>query len=156
MTIGERIKTARSNAGLTQRALAEKSGIATGTVQQYELGKRQPRIEQLQKIADALEVDINYLVHGKTLQKYEQAMIEELRLAAEANKTGDDRKLKAFIAQNLPHMTVKAGWESVSTDQNRARMNTAFDQLNPEGQAVAADQVENLTYNPKYQKKESE
>ena len=156
MTIGDRIKTARSNAGLTQRALAEKSGIATGTVQQYELGKRQPRIEQLQKIADALEVDINYLVHGKTLQKYEQAMIEELRLAAEANKTGDDSKLKAFIAQNLPHVTVKAGWESVSTDQNRTRMNAAFDQLNPEGQAVAADQVENLTYNPKYQKKESE
>ena len=120
------------------------------------LGKRQPRIEQLQKIADALEVDINYLVHGKTLQKYEQAMIEELRLAAEANKTGDDSKLKAFIAQNLPHVTVKAGWESVSTDQNRTRMNAAFDQLNPEGQAVAADQVENLTYNPKYQKKESE
>lgn len=64
MTIGERIKTARSNAGLTQRDLAEKSGMATGTVQQYELGKRQPRIEQLQKIADALDVDISYLMNG--------------------------------------------------------------------------------------------
>lgn len=42
------------------------------------------------------------------------------------------------------------------TEAQRTRMNTAFDQLNPEGQAVAADQVENLTYNPKYQKKESE
>ena len=127
MTIGERIKTARSNAGLTQRALAEKSGIATGTVQQYELGKRQPRIEQLQKIADALEVDINYLVHGKTLQQFEQESIDRIKNALQQ-------------VQN----------------EHRTRMNTAFDQLNPEGQAVAADQVENLTYNPKYQKKESE
>lgn len=127
MTIGERIKTARSNAGLTQRALAEKSGMATGTVQQYELGKRQPRIEQLQKIADALDVDINYLVHGKTLQQFEQESIDRIKNALQQ-------------VQN----------------EHRTRMNTAFDQLNPEGQAVAADQVENLTYNPKYQKKKSE
>ena len=46
--------------------------------------------------------------------------------------------------------------EDAEREYQRVRMNAAFDQLNPEGQAVAADQVENLTYNPKYQKKESE
>lgn len=56
MGIGQRIKAARKSAGLTQKALAEKIGAATGTIQQYELGKRQPRIEQLQVIADALNV----------------------------------------------------------------------------------------------------
>ncbi len=54
MTIGQRIKEARKVAGLTQRELAEKAGTATGTIQQYELGKRQPRIEQLRRIACAL------------------------------------------------------------------------------------------------------
>lgn len=57
MGIGERIKAARKSAGLTQKALAEKIGAATGTIQQYELGKRQPRIERLQAIAAALNVD---------------------------------------------------------------------------------------------------
>lgn len=60
MTIGQRIREARKNAGLTQRELAEKSGTATGTIQQYELGKRKPRFEQISAIADALEIDLFY------------------------------------------------------------------------------------------------
>ena len=51
MTIRELIKEARKNARFTQRELAEKSGTATGTIQQYERGARQPRLEQFQCIA---------------------------------------------------------------------------------------------------------
>lgn len=56
MTMGQRIKEARKRAGLTQKSLAVKIGVATGTVQQYELGKRQPRLEQIYNIADALNI----------------------------------------------------------------------------------------------------
>lgn len=58
MTIGEKIQKARKEKKYTQKQLAEKCGVATGTIQQYELGKRQPRIEQLEKIADALDVSV--------------------------------------------------------------------------------------------------
>lgn len=57
MTIGERIRQARKRAGLTQKQLGEVSGTSETTVKQYELGKRQPRIDQLQAIAAALEVE---------------------------------------------------------------------------------------------------
>lgn len=66
MTIGQRIKEARKNAGLTQRELAEKSGTATGTIQQYEREVRQPRLEQLQAIAAALGVSVNQLLPEPT------------------------------------------------------------------------------------------
>lgn len=56
MTIGEKIRQQRKNAGLTQKKLGELSGTSETTIKQYELGKRQPRIEQLQKIADALQI----------------------------------------------------------------------------------------------------
>lgn len=56
MTIGEKIKTFRKKAGLTQKKLGELSGTSETTIKQYELGKRQPRIEQLRKIALALDV----------------------------------------------------------------------------------------------------
>ena len=72
MTIGQRIREARKNAGLTQRELAEKSGTATGTIQQYELGKRRPRLEQLQRIADTLDVSVGYL------QGYESMDLKKL------------------------------------------------------------------------------
>lgn len=58
MTIGQTIQNFRKEKGYTQKQLAEKCGMATGTIQQYELNKREPRQEQLRKIADALEVEL--------------------------------------------------------------------------------------------------
>ena len=57
MTTGQIIQTFRKEKGYTQKQIAEKCGMATGTIQQYELNKREPRQEQLRKIADALGVD---------------------------------------------------------------------------------------------------
>lgn len=62
MTLGKRIQRARKKKGYTQKQLAEICGVATGTIQQYELGKRQPRIEQLEKIAESLEISVQNLI----------------------------------------------------------------------------------------------
>lgn len=67
MTIGKRIQAARKRAGYTQKKLAEICDVATGTIQQYELDKRQPRIEQLQKIASALNIDARELLEWKDI-----------------------------------------------------------------------------------------
>ena len=64
MNIAENIKTYRKRAGLTQKELAQKCKCATGTIQQYELGKRQPRIELLPDIATALGCQVNDLLSG--------------------------------------------------------------------------------------------
>ena len=65
MTVGQRIKEARKIAKLTQRELAEKAGTATGTIQQYELGKRDIPTEVLIKLADYYGTSIDYLL-GRT------------------------------------------------------------------------------------------
>lgn len=57
MTIGERIKAARKRAELTQEQLAQKSGVATITIRQYESDKREPRQKQIKAIANVLGVD---------------------------------------------------------------------------------------------------
>lgn len=62
MTIGEKIKSYRKVAGLTQKKLGELSDTSESTIKQYESGKRQPRIEQLQKIADTLNVPVSSLL----------------------------------------------------------------------------------------------
>lgn len=62
MTTGQLIKAARKKAGMTQAQLAEKAGVAAITIQQYELGKRQPRLAQLQAIASALGVPVQDLI----------------------------------------------------------------------------------------------
>lgn len=68
MTIGDRIKAARNTIKLTQKELASKSGIAEITIRQYESNKRQPRLEYLDKIAEALGVDVWNLYDGYTLK----------------------------------------------------------------------------------------
>lgn len=52
------IKNLRNAYGLTQKELAEKAGIATITLQQYERNKREPRKEVLSKIAVALNIPV--------------------------------------------------------------------------------------------------
>lgn len=58
MNIGEMIRNLRNAYGLTQKELAEKAGIATITLQQYERNKREPRKEVLSKIAVALNIPV--------------------------------------------------------------------------------------------------
>lgn len=61
MTLGERIKAVREKAGMTQVELGKKVGVSGVAIMRYEKGTRQLRIGQLQSIADALEVSIDYL-----------------------------------------------------------------------------------------------
>ncbi|MCI8582706.1 MAG: helix-turn-helix transcriptional regulator [Dorea sp.] len=68
MNTGEKIKLARKRAGLTQKELGEKLGITYQQIGQYENGKRQPKLETLNKIADALDADVWNLYDGYTLK----------------------------------------------------------------------------------------
>lgn len=52
--IGEKIKKYRKEKGLTQKKLGELCGINEANIRKYELGKANPKIETIEKIAKAL------------------------------------------------------------------------------------------------------
>lgn len=89
MEIGQSIQEARKKAKLTQKELAEKVGIATITVQQYERGVRTPKIETLQKIAQALNIDVGVL-YGVEVNKGNPQYLNRLygKISEEAEKYG--------------------------------------------------------------------
>jgi Predicted transcriptional regulator with C-terminal CBS domains len=62
MTVGEKIQKIRKEKGLTQKKLSELSNIHEVQIRQYELGKANPKIETINKIANALNVDICNLI----------------------------------------------------------------------------------------------
>lgn len=63
MTFGEKVKNARTNLGLTQEELAKKIGVTRRIISSYELDKSFPRTrENCKKLAEALEIDVNYLL----------------------------------------------------------------------------------------------
>ena len=57
----ERLKAFRVQAGLTQKQLGEKIGITESNYRNYELGKRKPKIEVVQKLASALGASVSDL-----------------------------------------------------------------------------------------------
>lgn len=60
MTVGEKIKTYRKMRGISQKTLGELAGgINEVTIRKYEAGDRNPKPEQLLKIANALGISIN-------------------------------------------------------------------------------------------------
>lgn len=63
MDFKDRLKQKRSEAGLTQAELAEKIGVTSRTIQNYELGDRIPsNLKIVEKLADTLGTTIEYLL----------------------------------------------------------------------------------------------
>jgi SOS-response transcriptional repressor LexA len=70
-TWATRIKERMKDLGLTQEALAEKMGITRGAITHYLAGRRQPPLNQFQKLATILKADPAWLQFGKTTAKSE-------------------------------------------------------------------------------------
>lgn len=59
--IGRPIKTIRTNTGLSRQELGANVGLSADRIQQYENGRRKPKMPLLKKIADALGVSLRAL-----------------------------------------------------------------------------------------------
>jgi len=68
MTFPERLRQLRAEAGMSQKKLAEKSGISPNSIMRYESGKVDPTSFMLCCLADALGVTTDYLL-GRSEKK---------------------------------------------------------------------------------------
>jgi transcriptional regulator with XRE-family HTH domain len=72
----ERLRRIREQAGYSQQALADKSGVSQHTISEIELGRRKPQGRTLRKLAGALGVEIRDLT-AVTLREWALATPEE-------------------------------------------------------------------------------
>lgn len=61
MNLAERIKQARINKHYTQKELANLVNVKSTTVSGWELGRNEPSIDTLKKLASKLDVSFDYL-----------------------------------------------------------------------------------------------
>lgn len=127
MTIGERIKAARKKAGLTQKELGDKLGVSYQMIGQYENDSRKPKLETLEKIANALQIDAWVLYDGYIL-------IPKGKPTPAQQREREQEKKDLFFLNS---------------------MSSFCDILNDKGQEKAIEQVEMLTKIPEYRKEES-
>lgn len=65
--LADNLREVRTERGMTQRALAELSGIYQGHISHFESGRRQPLIHNLVRLADALGVSTDRLLRRAAL-----------------------------------------------------------------------------------------
>lgn len=119
---GDMIRKYRTEKGLTQKKLGELCGIADSNIRKYESGNQNPKIETLQKIANALGIPVNRLLAGKLI-------------------TGDELKDKSS-EYGLTHLVPDTEEERIVLENCK--------KLNETGKKEAAKRVEELTHLEKY------
>ena len=66
MELKDKIRLQRKSARLNQEKLSELIGVSSKTIQRWESGERSPRLEEIEKIAEALGTTTDYLLNGET------------------------------------------------------------------------------------------
>lgn len=123
MTIGDNIRKLRKEKKLTQKQLGELCGMYESQIRKYELGKANPKLDTIRKIASALGAYMNELIVD-----WSEYSIDEL---------GQD---------------FANGSDTTNTsDSKEEQMRDLLFLLNESGQDKALEQVELLTKIPEYQ-----
>ena len=88
MTFGEHITTLRKTAGLSQSELGKKVGTSGDIIGKYERGEVKPSIEVAAKIADVLEVSLDFLLGKSTvhMNKANVKRLQDIEALAEEDK----------------------------------------------------------------------
>lgn len=87
--VGDTLKKAREQAGVTQKALAKKLGVAEKYINEVEIGRRVVPENFIERAAKVLKVDlsnISMVVTDETLKAEEKIIKEEKKLVAEKKK----------------------------------------------------------------------
>ncbi|MDR2568706.1 MAG: helix-turn-helix domain-containing protein [Oscillospiraceae bacterium] len=87
MTFGDKLKNARITLNLSQTELADRAGISERSIYAYEQTGAFPRRAVLQRLAEALNVTVAYLLDDEETDKHKN-IDEELFLANVKNEYG--------------------------------------------------------------------
>lgn len=122
MTIGARIRRYRNEGGITQRELADEVGLTESAIRNYERDIRTPSDQQIERIAEALDVSADSIreigVSGalEVLFRYERELglmpvvIEDgVAVTPDHKKEGSQKAVQALKAWKRMRNQLAAG-----------------------------------------------
>ena len=121
MTLGEKIRTARKNSGLSQEQLAERLSVSRSAVAKWETDKGLPDVGNLKVLARLLNVSVDHLLdEGETTEKsvlrepyqlsdYGHGCAKVKKDRVVRDRFPEDRIYSLLARQELPHMDCASG-----------------------------------------------
>ena len=88
MTIGERIRAARTDAGLSQQDVARALGVGRSAVNQWESGLTKPSITKRAQLAVLLDMRITDLIPGMPVDEITEAIAQIIRAVPPSKQAG--------------------------------------------------------------------
>lgn len=166
MTIGELIKRARKQGNMSQKDLAEKLGVSTSMIGQYETDARNPKLVTLQKIATALQVELTTLLPSNVIKSLQLDPDDKIYVGPDGtiylqSWSATDPSVAEHYDQRSSPRNIKRLVEKLETtlipcrDSDCNHLLKLIDNyvlLNEVGKHIAVERVEELTEIPKYQK----
>ena len=124
MNVCERIDKILLDRGMSRRKLALNAGIPPTTFQSAMARGTNLSLDMLQKIADALGVDVNYLLNGQTLEERNAAYLESKNarwVTAERWANGKERVVAACNVLNENGTQLLADIAEAMTEESTLR-----------------------------------
>lgn len=160
MTVAEKLYQLRNNLNLSQKDFAAKAGVSQSAVNYWENGNRQPRVQQLEKIAKAFHISISFFLEDDAFDAIDfpkekdellfiDAKFQSIMNDGSLSYKDKEAALQDFLMQ--VELMASAHQERVY-NYNKFQMSAFLDKLNREGVQKAMEQVEMLTKIPEYQK----
>ncbi len=148
----DKIKYLRKQKGYTQEKLAEKTGLSKMSIRRYETGERQPKVDQLFKIAHALEVPIIDLLEGLAWENDYAAVFDGLSSVKKEELT--DEFIKGYYQTSIKLNSVTSAWlREKKEKQIKQKISKSLKKLSSTGLEEAEKRVEELTRLEEYRLK---
>ncbi len=104
MTLGEKIKEARKQCGLTQEQLAEKMLVSRSAIAKWESDKGLPDVQNLKTLSRLLNVSVDYLLgNGETVTDF---VIREAYNLSDYGDGSKKKKKERLMREKFPDATI--------------------------------------------------
>lgn len=100
MHFGERLRTLRKQARISQTNLAERLAIDTSLVSRFESGEREPSPQQVLEIARALGVSVDYLLNASARPQF----ILRGKKASDSDESAEVRRVMTDAEQQVHYL----------------------------------------------------
>ncbi len=142
MNTGEKIKYFRLARNMTQEQLAQEAEISFSTLRKYEANERNPKYEQLLKIASALEISVNIFMNFdiqtisdlfSILFKMENQADLKINTMQELDAASSEDALLLHFQNNYINQVLKTYYSSAKSIKN----------IDPQHQNTALSEIQN-------------
>ena len=153
MTLGERIYKLRESLQLSQKEFAEKIGVSQSSIFYWESGKKEPKLSQLEKIADALQIPVTDLLYdetGNTNESIQKTLLNQIKEIYEEHPDNPKPFLLKALEDSI-YITKKTIEERQAESEEKLILDQ-YNKLNSAGKQKAVEYTTDLAQMPKYQR----